>query len=563
MNARFIPPHQTVFLRSELETGDPRRQKRSLQEVSRLHRSGLRFNGQFKTGFEQSVTGLVVNSRDEKVVRWCLNALARFGTKAGSETSIEVALRKHEQNPEIVAAGVAAISHLYNGHIGTVSVLGSIDPAIVTLAALQNTDPRKLDLTSFSIDIDKADDEVLKLALITVGLNKDIQNLFHPRHDNGQIVRALGQHSNLIIKQYSVWAVIENTRLTIFDLGIPFSALENQKPNVQAKLLQLVASYEADPSARQDLIIRGSNLNAVEAREGLAKGLSSNYYEGLQDVTLGWFDVEDSEPVKGLLAEHFARYADHCGDYRIRALELSEQPGQMRDRVLLGAEGTPLFGLVKASDIREGTPDLFGFSENSLISELSKMSNRMETKNVLVLSANPTHPQMSSLKLDREASTLKEQLRQVDHPKIDLKVENCWAVRPDQIQMELLNNNPAILHFSGHGDKNLLCFEDREGNPVIVEAAIIADIVRVYGELECLVLNACYSETVAKACAHHVKAVIGCDVSIDDDAAIAFTRGFYQSIAHGRSVENSFEAAKNEVRMIAPSEADKYVLTTA
>lgn len=563
LSGKTVGPQKTAFLRSELESSDARRQKTVLQEISRLYRTGFQLAGSSRNGFEQSLTGLVVNSQDEKVIRWCLNALARFGTRSGSETSIEVALKRNEGNPEIVAAAVAAMSHLYNGHIGAVSCLNSIDPAIVTLAALQNTDPRKLDLSGFKIDIDRADYEVLKLALITVGLNKDVANLFDPRHSNGQIVKALGQHPDLIVKQYSVWAVIENSRLTISDLGIPLDDLEKHKPNVQAKLLHLAANYDADPKHRQDIIIRGSNLRDLEAREGLAKALTGKFYDGLQDVTLGWFDIEGSDRVKLPLVEHFARYSEQCGDYRIKALDLSESGAAYRDRVLLGAEGTSLFSEVKGSDVRDGTPDLFGFGESSLILELKGRGKKMELVKVLVLSANPANPGSDPLRLDREASTLKEQLRQVDVPKKTLQIENCWAVRPDQIQMELLNNNPSILHFSGHGDTNLLCFEDREGNPVLLDATMIAEIVQVYGQLECIVLNACFSESVARACAKHVKVVIGCDVEIDDNAAIAFTRGFYQSVAHGRDYENAFSAAKIEVRMIAPSEADKYVLIKA
>ncbi len=130
MSGTIIGPQKTAFLRSELESNDARRQKTVLQEISRLYRKGFQLVGSSRNGFEQSLTGLVVNSHDEKVIRWCLNALARLGTRSGSEASIEVALRRNEANPEIVAAAVAAMSHLYNGHIGAVSCLNSIDPAI-------------------------------------------------------------------------------------------------------------------------------------------------------------------------------------------------------------------------------------------------------------------------------------------------------------------------------------------------------------------------------------------------------------------------------------------------
>src|SRR5690606_22020246 len=149
-------------------------------------------------------------------------------------------------------------------------------------------------LTGFRINVDTADDEVLKLALITVGLNKAFENMFHPRHSNAELVKALGQHNNRIVKQYSVWSVIENTNLSIEDLGIPFSGLDIEPSNVQAKMLQLGAEKIVDLKERQEVIRKGSYLTAVDAREGLAKGLLSVYYDGLEGITLDWYDVEGS-----------------------------------------------------------------------------------------------------------------------------------------------------------------------------------------------------------------------------------------------------------------------------
>lgn len=53
--------------------------------------------------------------------------------------------------------------------------------------------------------------------------------------------------------------------------------------------------------------------------------------------------------------------------------------------------------------------------------------------------------------------------------------------------------------------------------------------------------------------------MIGCDVSIDDDAANYFTRAFYRALAHGQDVENAFRLARNDVRLNGKdTEAEKY-----
>jgi len=56
------------------------------------------------------------------------------------------------------------------------------------------------------------------------------------------------------------------------------------------------------------------------------------------------------------------------------------------------------------------------------------------------------------------------------------------------------------------------------------------------------------------------RCVVGCDGSIDDEAAIAFTRGFYRAIAHGRSYDEAFSWGHNEINMsFTKTEADKYI----
>jgi len=74
-------------------------------------------------------------------------------------------------------------------------------------------------------------------------------------------------------------------------------------------------------------------------------------------------------------------------------------------------------------------------------------------------------------------------------------------------------------------------------------------------------LSACFSEEVAKAVRSHVKWVIGCDNSIADKAAIAFSRAFYRALANGEDYEKAFRHARNEISLHGMSaEADKYKL---
>jgi hypothetical protein len=246
--ARRIGSRQVAFFRFELDRGSAKRRKVALQELCALYRRGFVLSADQVTAFEVLINGIVLQDKqDAKVVRWCLNALAQFGRLASCRSYVEAALTNYAGDPEIEAAGVAALCRMYRGNVSDIEALGHIDPVIWKLAALQNTDPAKIGIGDISIEIYKAAPAVLRLGLITVGLNKDIENLFHPKHKNAEFVRHLGQHDDSVVQQYSVWSVIENRRLTFEDLGIPLDRIESLAPNVQSKMYQLVA--ERDPEA--------------------------------------------------------------------------------------------------------------------------------------------------------------------------------------------------------------------------------------------------------------------------------------------------------------------------
>lgn len=559
----IISPGQTAFLRFEIENGDARRKKVALQDLSGRYRRGEKLNAEGRNSFEKTINGIVLSERDLKVVRWCLNALARLGTRQGSSRYVAAAMKQYEEVPEIVAAAVAALSHMYRGDLEAVPELALVDPSIRLLAAMQTTDVSKLDLSGLTIDIDKADKEVLKLALLVVGLNRDIQNLLHPRHSNGAIVRQLGQHDDRIVRQYSVWSVMENRRLTLADLGIPFDAIGSQPTNVQAKLLQLAAERENDLKVRHQIIHDGTFNDLPEARIGLAKGLVRTYYDGLEDLTIRWYDVEENSDVLNLVAEHFARFSDDCGPYFEKALEIIEVDPQLTERILLGAEGKELYGKIKGLDSMSGMGDLFGRSSEltAMFQKSTDISNKARPMKVLFLAANPLNGR--PLKIDKEASDLKEQLAQVRDAKIAVDVEHSWAIRTDQLQREVLNAKPEVLHFSGHGNTGILIFEDAAGNAVPISGEALAGLIELMPTIKCVVLNACFSDSISKLVTPHVEAVIGCDVSIGDTAAILFTRAFYRALAHGETVQRSFELAKNDLVINGQAkEAGKYTIST-
>jgi TIR domain/CHAT domain len=164
----------------------------------------------------------------------------------------------------------------------------------------------------------------------------------------------------------------------------------------------------------------------------------------------------------------------------------------------------------------------------------------MSSKTILLLAANPKGT--TPLRLDQEVRDITEGLQRSRH-RDHFTLKQNWAVRPRDIQRAMLENNPQIVHFSGHGEgEEGLIFEDESGQPKIVSGEALASLFGLFAEqLECVVLNGCYSVAQAEAIAQQIPFVIGMNQAISDRAAIEFAVGFYDALGAGREVEFAFK----------------------
>lgn len=553
MRTTRISDLEAAFLKFELESQDARRQKTALQDVCRRYRSGQALAPEARHEFEVQTGYLAVNARDRKVVRWALNSIARLGTQQGAANSVKAALSRHVEDPEIVGAAIAALAALYRGAVPELPSNAPVPPEMRVLAAMQTVTAAQLSKVQLQINIEHADAELLKLALIVIGLNRDIQHLLHPRFENGDLVRVLGQHDDPVVRQYSVWAVTENAALDLNHLGISFDRTEAESENVQAKLLELGASSIVDLTERQDLILAGSSYPSVLAREGLAKGLLRNYYNGLEGVTLDWARTEAEMRVRVLLAEHFGRFADRLPSYEDMATDLAAEGGDLRRHVLRGADGKPLQRKLKQEE--PALADLFG-NEPAIQNGLIDMIKEQAKTRVLILAATPDNE--GRIRPDKEVAELRERMAAMPSQKRPLEFDHILATRLDQIQQELVRKRPTILHFSGHGAPGVLAFETRDGQAEDLRADLLARVLKSYREIECLVLHACHTEDVAQACLPHVQCVVGSTADVDDKAAPRFSYLFYQSVAAGMDYRQAFDMGQTEVAFHSDAAADAY-----
>ncbi|MGI5242637.1 hypothetical protein [Dactylosporangium sp. CA-139066] len=65
--------------------------------------------------------------------------------------------------------------------------------------------------------------------------------------------------------------------------------------------------------------------------------------------------------------------------------------------------------------------------------------------------------------------------------------------------------------------------------------------------IRCVVLNACYSERLARATAARIGHVIGMRYPIGDEAAIQFSVGFYTGLFAGATVPDAFARGRAHI----------------
>lgn len=167
---------------------------------------------------------------------------------------------------------------------------------------------------------------------------------------------------------------------------------------------------------------------------------------------------------------------------------------------------------------------------------------------------------LPALDVEAERDRLEGALR----PHVDAgRVELTWLddVTWTGVHDKLLEQEWHVLHFIGHGgydtetDEGVLAFIGRNGRADYIPASRLADLLdEAEPTPRLVVLNSCQSGAsgtidlfsgTAAALAHSgIHAVAAMQYSISDDAAIAFARGFYKALAHGRGIDEAVRSGR-------------------
>ena len=161
---------------------------------------------------------------------------------------------------------------------------------------------------------------------------------------------------------------------------------------------------------------------------------------------------------------------------------------------------------------------------------------------ILILEANRDE----DLRLNDEMRDVQNVIRQ-SQAREEFEIAFEPSVKSTKLQQLMSDHKPNIVHFCGHGaGQDGLVFRD-----VNIDAGNLSHIFKSCQHyLQCVVLNSCYSEVQANEIVKYIPYVIGINKEIRDDAAIAFSIGFYQALGYGQSFKHAYKCGCKAIEIL-------------
>ncbi len=200
---------------------------------------------------------------------------------------------------------------------------------------------------------------------------------------------------------------------------------------------------------------------------------------------------------------------------------------------------------------------------NSLDSQLKNATEQggktlMIQTDVLAIFANPRGS--DPLRLENEDRVIHECVERSKYrSNISLKIKH--AARIDDFARSLLEGEYKIVQFSGHGAKEGLAFENELGEVQIIPKDALSETLSDYSPpIECVILNACYSNIHNQKLSVGVPYTISMNGAISDKGATEFTRGFYDAIGAGKDIEFAYKEGCRRIKLKGFGDANMPVL---
>lgn len=197
------------------------------------------------------------------------------------------------------------------------------------------------------------------------------------------------------------------------------------------------------------------------------------------------------------------------------------------------------------------------------------MSDSVTTR-ALFLSSAPLQPDGEGRGTKAaEAALIQAILEAQAPPRLALRAVH--GVTTDDLIGLLLEERPALLHFSDAADESGLRLRDREGRPASVSGAALAELLLAIPEIRCVVLGGSGTAPLAAAllgqsdsreavAALAIAGVIAVEGSIEEETRSAFSQGLYTALAAGESLKSAARLARVQALLMNRADAQRLVL---
>ena len=292
-----------------------------------------------------------------------------------------------------------------------------------------------------------------------------------------------------------------------------------------------------------------------------------------RDQRMGIISLDNYRMYRARISHAVSSYVDDLSDDDFRKVqEAAELPSAStksnpshttriegdNNTVILGNSDSKITVIKDSKNVVSGSSIQAGGNVNIGDNAGQKTAKKTEAgpQTILFLAANPSSE--ARLNLRTEYSIISGELE----GKTGYTFRSKFAVSKIEMNEEIDDLKPAIVHFAGHGtamdevklalekegivltdDTGLIFHNDDKNGSEVLNAQeserIFNGLKNLVPNLEIVLLNACYSEAQARAISKNNIYTIGTSNKIKDDTAIAFAKGFYRKYAKTNDIKAS------------------------
>ena len=166
------------------------------------------------------------------------------------------------------------------------------------------------------IDIQKADDVILKWACICAGTGRIRSEIFDPRFDQSEQLIALNGHHTEEVAQYSLYAMHRIKRFRFADISIQPAFLTSKPVGIRRWSYRLFTKHPKSVLKNRDLLTEFIAVEQdISPQEGLAIGLKPIWFDGFDMTVIDWHQRGLDERVDVALLEHMAYNSENSKAY--------------------------------------------------------------------------------------------------------------------------------------------------------------------------------------------------------------------------------------------------------